>query len=138
MRTPPIDRRLFEFDVAPVAADIDTNGHVNNIVYLRWVQDAATRHWRSCTDAEQQARWAWVVTRHEIDYAKASFLGETLMVRTWVGEARGPRFDRFVQILGPTGDLRAEARSDWVLIDAARRAPVRVRPELAALFHAVD
>jgi acyl-CoA thioester hydrolase len=134
MMTPPPDRRVFAFTTAPTPGDIDENGHVNNIVYLRWVQDAATRHWRAQTDLDLQAKWAWVVTRHEIDYAKASFLGELLQVRTWVGEARGPRFDRFVQVIGPAGDLRTQARSDWVLIDAVRRTPVRVRPELVQLF----
>ena len=52
--------------VVPDSA-IDANGHVNNVVYVRWIQDMATSHWASRQPAEDQARWAWIVLRHEID-----------------------------------------------------------------------
>jgi acyl-CoA thioester hydrolase len=130
---PPSDRDVFELALTPVAADIDDNGHVNNVVYLRWVQDVATDHWRSRVSDEAAARWAWVVARHEIDYRKPLHLGETATARTWVGTPQGARFDRHVLIEGPEG-VCARARSEWVLLDAATRRPVRIRDEVLRPF----
>jgi acyl-CoA thioester hydrolase len=118
-----------------VPADIDELGHVNNIVYLRWVQDAATLHWRAIAPPDMQTRWVWVVLRHEIDYKASAKLGDTVAARTWVGAPKGARFDRFVEIFNPTtGSVNASARTTWVLLDAAARRPTRVPAEVVEMF----
>ncbi|MGP8243941.1 MAG: acyl-CoA thioesterase [Bryobacteraceae bacterium] len=53
----------FELTIPVEPADIDALGHVNNVAYLRWVQDAAVAHWRAIASAEDQARLLWVVVR---------------------------------------------------------------------------
>ena len=58
---------VFELPLRMVEADIDTMGHVNNIVYLRWVQKVATAHWNAAATEQQKNDYAWVVLRHEID-----------------------------------------------------------------------
>lgn len=130
----PRDRQVFTFDFIPVPSDIDENGHVNNVVYLGWVQDIAIAHWRSRAPVEEQGRWAWIVVRHEVDYRRAILLGETAHARTWVGERRGPRFDRFVRIDGPDGEMAAQCRSEWVLVDTATRRPQRVPAWMEEMF----
>ena len=116
--------------------DIDGRGHANNVVYLRWAQEAATAHWRAGATAEQQADYAWVVVRHEIDYLAPALPGEALVARTWVGEASGARFERFVEIWRPQDDrLLARARSVWVALDARTGRPRRVDPDLQRRFH---
>src|SRR3546814_11744635 len=50
------------------AADIDELGHVNNAVWVEWIQALAVAHWEAVAPADQQAAYIWVVTRHEIDY----------------------------------------------------------------------
>src|SRR5579871_932656 len=89
---------VFELPLQIAEADIDGMGHVNNIVYLRWVQEAATAHWYSVVTEQQRADYAWVVVRHEIDYLRPALLGDTLVARTHVGEASGAKFDRYVEI----------------------------------------
>jgi acyl-CoA thioester hydrolase len=131
---PPHDRQVFRQSFTPDPADFDENGHVNNVVYLRWVQEIAIGHWRSRAPADDQARWVWVVLRHEIDYRRAIVPGETAHARTWVGERRGPRFDRFVRIDGPDGEMAAQTRSEWVLIDAATRRPARIPEWMETMF----
>jgi acyl-CoA thioester hydrolase len=132
--TAPEDRQVFIAVITPETGDFDENGHVNNVVYLRWVQDMATAHWRSRAPAEEQHRWAWVVLRHEIDYRRPLLPGETASARTWVGERRGPRYDRFVRIDGPDGEMCAQSRSEWVLIDAHTRRPARVPAWMQEMF----
>ena len=119
----------------PVPADIDENGHVNNVVYLGWVQTMAIEHWQDRLAPEEQAKWAWIVLRHEVDYRRPLLLGELATARTWVSDrTQGAKFDRYVRIDGPDGAMCAQARTVWCLIDQATRRPTRVPAELAALF----
>lgn len=120
--------------VTAAFADIDELGHVNNTVYLRWVQDVATAHWHSTARPVDIARYVWVVTRHEIDYLRPTLAGETIGLTTWVGAPKGARFDRHVEITGIDGRMRARALTIWALIDTVSGRAVRVPPEVAAPF----
>jgi len=123
---PPRGRKVFSAVFTPTDADIDENGHVNNVVYLRWAQEMATAHWRALAPAEEQPNWAWIVLRHEVDYRRALLPGETATARTWVADAsEGPRYDRYVRIDGPDGAMCAQALTTWCLVDAGGR-PRRV------------
>ena len=103
---------MFQLVVRVDETDIDTLGHVNNVVYLRWVQDVAASHWRTLAPEEEQSGLMWVVTRHEIDYKSAAVLGDEVAVRTWVGEAEGLRFDRHTEVLRKAdGKLLVRART---------------------------
>ena len=116
-------------------ADIDELGHVNNAVWVKWIQDIAVAHWAAIATAEQQKAYIWVVTRHEIDYRGNVGPGETVMGETWVPEPpRGARFDRHVRFTGADGKVKVEAVSTWALLDRATGRLLRVRPELAAPF----
>jgi acyl-CoA thioester hydrolase len=120
--------------LAVAADDIDLLGHVNNAVYVRWLQEAGVFHWNAlATDAEQE-RLIWVIARHEIDYRRPCHLGEQLEAETWVDNPRGARFDRLVRILGPDRTVRAEARTTWVLMDRAVMRPMRVPQWLIRRF----
>ncbi|MBS0408828.1 MAG: acyl-CoA thioesterase [Proteobacteria bacterium] len=132
---PPPGRQVFQRTFTPVPADIDENGHVNNVVYLGWVQAMAIAHWEARLPLEEQAKWAWIVLRHEVDYRRPLLPGETATARTWVDEhTHGAKFDRFVRIDGPDGAMCAQARTVWCLIDAETRRPARVPKEMAAVF----
>jgi acyl-CoA thioester hydrolase len=125
----------FELPIRVEASDIDELGHVNNVTYVKWVQDAAVAHWTTVAPADAQAKLLWVVLRHEIDYKQAAHLGEDLVARTWVGAATRIRFDRHTEILRQRdGCVLARARTVWCPIDAATRRPTAVAAELRAQF----
>ena len=125
----------FELVVRVVPADIDELGHVNNTVYLRWVQDAATAHWQAVASAEDQAAIVWVVMRHEIDYKAPALPGDHVLLRTWVGKATRITFERHTQILHATRrQLLAQARTLWCPISTRTGKPHRVSDELRAQF----
>lgn len=118
-----------------VPEDIDALGHVNNVVYLRWAQDAATAHWESAATAEQQATLAWVALRHEIDYKQAALPGDALVARTWVGTADAIRFERFVDIVRVSdGKLCAAVRTLWCPISRATGRVTRVDDAVRRVF----
>lgn len=111
--------------------DIDEMGHVNNVVYVRWVQDVAAAHWDSVASAELKSRYSWVVLRHEIDYRNPAYAGELIEGTTWVGEYHGARFERFVLLTSKTsGKTLAEAKTMWCMLDAASGRPTRITPEV--------
>ena len=110
-----------------VSADIDELGHVNNTVYLRWVQEVATAHWCAIASVDAQAAIAWVVMRHEIDYKAPALDGDDVLLRTWVGKASRLTFERHTEILRAADrQLLAQARTLWCPISTETRRPTRV------------
>jgi acyl-CoA thioester hydrolase len=127
----------FEITVRVEPDDIDALGHVNNIVYLRWVQDIAVAHWRAAAAPEHQAAVMWVVLRHEIDYKYPARSGDEILVRTRVGAGEGIRFERHTDILrSPDQKLLAQARTVWCPIDPKTGRPCKVPAGIRSLFSA--
>ena len=125
----------FERRINATADDVDELGHVNNAVWVRWIQDMATAHWRAVAAPAHVDSYVWVVVRHEIDYLRAVLPGETVTGRTWVGEApRGARFDRHVEFVGEDGKPRVRARTTWAILDKSSGRPLRVPPAVAEAF----
>ncbi|HEX8281671.1 MAG TPA: thioesterase family protein [Chthoniobacterales bacterium] len=125
----------FEIRVRVGAADIDGQGHVNNVVYLRWAQEVAIAHWEALAPAQAQEEVGWVVLRHEIDYKAPAFRDQELIVRTWVGTVEGLAFERHTEIMkADDGKLLAKARTLWCPIHPATGRPKRVSGEVRELF----
>ncbi|PYK13217.1 MAG: acyl-CoA thioesterase [Verrucomicrobia bacterium] len=125
----------FEMIVPVLPDDIDEQNHVNNTVYLRWVQDVATAHWRALASPNAQENIAWVVLRHEIDYKMPALFGDEVVLRTWVGKASRLTFERFTEIRR-NGDrqLLSKARTLWCPINGQTSRPMRVSTEVRAQF----
>jgi len=125
----------FELQRTILPGDIDELGHVNNVVYLRWVQDAATAHWTTAATAEQQSEVAWVAVRHEIDYKHPALPGDGILARTWVGTADSHRFERHTEIVrAGDGKLLARARTLWCPINRDTGKLTRVSDAVRARF----
>ena len=134
MDTRPVTFELV-FQVAP--DDIDELGHVNNVVYLRWVQDVAAAHWTSVTSPDERAEIGWVVLRHEIDYKHPARPGDGVIARTWAGPPHAATFERHTEILRAQDDrLLARARSLWCPVHPASGRLRRIDPALHDRFYA--
>lgn len=134
MTVPP-----YELALSVVPSDIDDLGHVNNVVYLRWVQDVAIAHWNAASTAEQQAAVAWVAVRHEIDYKHPAMPGDAVIARTWVGTAEANRFERHTEILRATDrKLLSRARTVWCPIHRKTGRLTRVSEDVRARFSAAE
>ena len=130
-----MNRPVFEMTMTALPEHIDELGHVNNAVWVQWVQQIAVAHWDSLAPREHKDAYHWVVVRHEIDYLRAAHEGDLITARSWVGDApQGARFDRFVEFTGVEGKLCVRARTQWAMIDKASGRPIRVPPEVVAPF----
>lgn len=122
---------MFQIDLTVLPDDIDDLGHVNNVVYLRWVQDVARGHWAHAAAAADRERLAWVVTRHELDYRAAAFLGDALIGKTWIGTTTPVTCERFVEIRRPRDDrLLVASRSIWVPVERVTGKLKRLDPSV--------
>ena len=134
-----MSRPTFEMTFTAGAEHIDELGHVNNAVWVQWMEQVAVTHWRSVAKPDHQEAYFWVVVRHEIDYLRAVLEGETIIARTWAGETpQGAKFDRHMEFVGDDGKPRVRARSWWAIIDKAAGRPIRVPPEVVAPFMAAE
>jgi acyl-CoA thioester hydrolase len=130
------DPFLFPVTVAP--DDIDGQGHVNNAVYVRWMDHAAFAH--SCTvgydwPAYQRLGSAFVVRRHEIDYLAPAFAGDRVVVATWPCAMERFTALRRHQILRLSDGLTlARAHTTWIYCDTTTGRPRRMPAELIAAF----
>ena len=125
----------FELGVSVMPGDFDEQNHVNNTVYLRWVQEVATAHWQAIASGEAQDGIGWVVLRHEIDYKTSACLGDAVVLRTWVGKATRLTFERFTEIRRSSdGQLLSQARTLWCPINAQTGRPMRVSAEVRTRF----
>jgi len=125
----------YEF-VIPESA-VDQNGHVNNVMFVQWMQDAAVRHYEamSGTQPTQAIGATWVVRSHKIEYLSPAFAGERIRVETWVvnmRRVRSLRRYRFVRVADEQLLVRGE--TDWVFVDVSNGHPRAVPPEVMNLF----
>jgi acyl-CoA thioester hydrolase len=124
----------FTQSFTPQPGDIDELNHVNNAVWVRWIQEIAVNHWRAVAAPEYVDAFFWVVVRHEVDYSGNMGLGDVAEGRTWVGDTpKGARFDRLVEF-SREGRVLVRARTTWAMVDKATGRIRRVPPEVAAPF----
>lgn len=132
----PIPPHAFTLSFTAEPQHIDELGHVNNAVWVQWIQTAATSHWDARADDAAKDAYIWVVVRHEIDYHRPLLEGQTATAHTWVAEsAKGAKFDRNVAFTDADGQRLVTALTTWALIDKASGRPMRVPVELVARFN---
>ncbi len=126
--------------VAP--GDIDFLGHVNNVVWLRYVVELAKAHAGSLDAGrriEHEQGALWIVRRHELDYHANAGSGDEIAEETWVESMRGARSIRASRFTRPADGARlVTARTQWAFVDAATLRPRRIPAELSRLYGKAD
>ena len=126
---------VYEFEVGPSA--VDANGHVNNVEYVRWMQEAAVRHAddTGCTAATRDAGATWVVRSHQVEYRRPAFAGDRVQVMTWVADFRRAFSLRKYKFVRPVDNtVLAEGHTDWAYVDTQSGRPQTIPPHIQAMF----
>jgi acyl-CoA thioester hydrolase len=123
----------YSFRIGIDPADIDFMGHVNNAVYLKWVQDAVVSHWQKLAPAEAVARHLWVALKHEITYRKPAFLDDEVIASVVLEKVQGARAS-YRTLIKRGEDVLAEVRSSWCCLDSVTRRPARIAADVAEHF----
>lgn len=140
MTTHPLDP-VFRYEFAVPAEAVDGNGHVNNVNFVQWMQDAAVRHFTAVGGAAvTQAMGAtWVVRTHTVEYFLPAFAGDVIEVHTWVANVRRVRsLRRYRFVRKSDGRKLVEGATDWVLVDAAQGHPLAIPASISALLPVVE
>lgn len=123
----------FHHPVGIVPGDIDHMGHVNNSVYLKWVQDAVVRFWETVAPPEAVARHLWVALQHQITYRSPAFLNDRVVANVVAEGVAGARA-MFTTVIKRGEDVLAEVKSTWCCLDAASRRPARLARDIVTRF----
>ena len=108
---------------------IDALHHVNNAVYVQWMEVVASKHWQFLTEQNSFPEYIWVVMKHEIDYKNQAFLGDEIIAKTWVGETKGVTSIRHIEFYKDE-TLLVAAKTIWAMLDAKTQKPVRIREKV--------
>ena len=124
---------VFEKPIVVEEGHLDQLNHVNNVVWLKWVQDMAEAHWNYRTNDSVNDRYFWVVLNHFIEYKRPAHLNDNLVAKTFIMSYEGPRSERHVEFYNQD-KLCVKAKSSWCLINRKNERPVRVPEEIVNLF----
>ena len=124
---------MFRHQIAIDTSDIDHMGHVNNAVYLKWVQESVVAYWEKVAPADAVADHLWVALKHEITYRKPAFLKDAVIAEVVAEGVQGAR--AFFSTLVKRGeDILAEVKSSWCCLDAGTKKPARLARDVANRF----
>ena len=124
---------MFRYTVAIDPADIDHMGHVNNSVYLKWVQEAVVEFWEKVAPPEAVSKHLWIALSHEIQYRRPTFLDDLVVADVIAERVDGARAF-FTTVIKRGEEVLAEVKSTWCCLDAVSRRPARLAREIAARF----
>lgn len=127
--------KTFKTEITVPETAIDELGHVNNVTYLQWVLEVSDQHWSNTVPLAIREKVYWVVLNHFIEYKNPAFLGDTLILKTWVANMEGVKSERNVEIKRKKDDkIIVEAKTLWCLIDSKTMRPKRITNEMTAGF----
>lgn len=124
---------MFRHPIGILPADIDHMGHVNNSVYLRWVQEAVVAYWEKVAPAEAVAAHLWVALKHEITYRRPAFLDDLVVADVIAEHVQGAR-TFFSTVIKRGEEVVAEVKSSWCCLDAVTKRPARLAKDVVARF----
>ncbi|MHB8707440.1 MAG: acyl-CoA thioesterase [Desulfuromonadales bacterium] len=133
--------RVFTLPVQATEHDIDSNGHVNNIVYVKWMQVVAIAHSDTvgCTQATTAAGCTWVARSHHIEYLRPAYAGDRVLIQTWVVDTtrKSSSSRRYRMVRESDGAVLARGETLWVFIDVQNGRPRTIPPEVVGCFDVV-
>ncbi len=129
----PNDKVSYKHFLTVEEHHIDNLNHVNNAVYLQWVQEVAYLHWNVLAPKEIKDASVWMVLRHEIDYLQQAYINDDITIYTWIDESKGAKSIRIVHIYCKE-KLLTTSKTTFCLLDKERLRPKRITPEILQLF----
>jgi len=126
---------IFSYTFTVPQSAIDEYGHVNNVIYVQWMQDTATRLSSWIPDYKQPENTGWFVREHRVQYLSPAYLGDELEVRTWLTEMKRVRALRQYEFARKAdGKVLVRGETQWIFVDLITGRPLPIPPEMVELF----
>ena len=113
---------------------IDALNHVNNVVYIEWINEISENHWELLSNNKLNLKYFWVVLKHDVDYFGQALLGDELVIKTQVKESVGVKSIREVEIY-KGNKLLVKGKTTWCLIDAQTQKPKRINTDIFKILY---
>jgi len=128
--------KTLEKEITVSKNDLDDLNHVNNVIYIHWVQEIAKEHWKSLVSNEIIKNYYWVLLEHQIKYLNPALLNDKIMIKTYIEKTEGIRSNRIVEIYNRNNDkLLVKSKTIWCLINAKTNKPNRITDEIREAFN---
>jgi acyl-CoA thioester hydrolase len=135
-----ISPNVYQYDFTVPEKAMDNNGHVNNVHYVQWMQDAAISHSEhvKCSELAEAMGAAWVVRTHRIEYLRPAFPNDEINLFTWISSFRKVRCLRKYKLVRVSdGATVAQGETDWVFVDSKNARPRSIPEDVRAAFKTV-
>ena len=127
--------KILEQEITVSKNDLDDLNHVNNVVYINWIQEIAKNHWDVLVSDEIKDNYYWVLLEHNIKYLRSALLNEKIIIKTYIEETKGVKSSRIVEIFNKgTNQLLVTSKTIWCLINAKTNKPSRINNEIRKAF----
>ena len=127
--------KILEQEITVSQNDLDDLNHVNNVVYINWIQEIAKNHWDVLVSDEIKDNYYWVLLEHHIKYLHSALLNEKIIIKTYIEETKGVKSSRKVEIYNKgTNQLLVTSKTIWCLINAKTNKPSRINDEIRKAF----
>ena len=114
---------------------LDDVNHVNNVIYVQWMENIARQHWNTYASEEMQLQVLWMIKRHEIDYITQAFLDNELEMHTWTGDYTNVTWKRHYEITRIADSKKIiSAASIWIPLDRKTQRPRRIDDAMLLMF----
>jgi acyl-CoA thioester hydrolase len=131
---------LFRHEIIVQEEAVDVNRHVNNVVYVQWMQDIAVHHYKAlgCTPISEEMNATWVVRSHKVEYLLPVFLSEKIIIETWIADIANVRSTRKYRFLrAKDRKLVVRGETNWVYVDLATGRPKQIPDAVRERFSIV-
>ena len=133
---------VFDLEITVQAKDIDSLGHVNNVVYMHWMQDVATAHIDALGLGLREyleLKHAMVAVEHHVQYRKAAFEGEKIILRTWLDDINALySFRQYVFYRPQDQSVLFMGNTKWACVEIATGRPKRMSPTFSQAYQPIS
>tara|TARA_B100001996_G_scaffold65057_1_gene46972 strand:- start:203 stop:595 length:393 start_codon:yes stop_codon:yes gene_type:complete len=128
--------KVLEKEILVSKNDLDDLNHVNNVVYIQWIQKIAKEHWEKLASNEILDNYYWVLLEHQIKYLYPALLDDKIRIKTYIDSTEEIKSSRIVEIYNnDTNRLLVNSRTIWCLINSKTNKPVRIPDEIRQVFN---
>ena len=125
----------FRIKITVKPEHLDDVNHVNNVIYVQWMENIARQHWNTYVSPELNEQVLWMIKRHEIDYMNQAFLNDELEMHTWTGDYTNVTWKRHYEITRIADNKKIiSAASIWIPLDRKTQRPRRIDDAMLMMF----
>ncbi len=128
---------IFTYDFIVQKGAIDFNAHVNNTMYVKWMQDVAQMHSSTVGDTQEiqkEQGFMWIIKSHNIEYFHPAYENDKIFIKTWSEKYKKSASIRKYEFTNENGDILVKAQTLFVCLNASTLRPIKIPENIEKLY----